>query len=281
LKDFHTQQTIISTILLDSFDNFDSDTAFLLPSQLQDSLEMLFEYDQCPVSGMLTKLIDSDSEATHGTFLTRVIATVQDILQYFELRQELENVLFAMTFRYAFEKLYALGKSSLVGIIADEDDQRIGAFVDQATFAVVQPPERYSPPHEPESLISDVFRESDEYFMAVVDLRSIRFYTNPIDILNVIIDCLKEIMTAVGITGDFHESLLPFDDTFGLFLSVWIAAGVAELKWYRRFVSDYLPPDVHSRLNQNFQFADTKLTSVVNYIRMLVIDRTDRSTKTQ
>jgi hypothetical protein len=139
LKDFHTQQTIISTILLDSFDNFDSDNAFLLPSPLQDSLEMLIEYDQCPVSGMRTNLIDSDNEATHGTFLTRVIATGQDILQYFELRQELENVLFAMTLRDAFEKLCALGKSSLVGITADEEDQRIGAFLDQAIFAVVQP----------------------------------------------------------------------------------------------------------------------------------------------
>jgi hypothetical protein len=98
-----------------------------------------------------------------------------------------------------------------------------------------------------------------------------RFYTNPVDILNVVMECLTGIMKAVGATGLCHESMLPFEVTFGLFFSCWAAADVPELKYYCMFVDDYLPEVVHNRLNSAFQFAHTKLQATVAILPHFIV----------
>jgi hypothetical protein len=266
LSNFPSQRTLICEVLSSSTDIFDNESAFLQPSPLQDRLEMLFEYDKCPISKVLSDLVESDNAITHHEFFEKILTAVRWIIQTYELPIQLDNVLFAMTFRYTFEKLYGLQKSSLMNIQIDKEIQRIALFAKAATFKKLDPPKQYCPPHNPDSLIAEVFRESAEYREAVETLGWIRFYTNPIDILNVVSESLNQIIVGVSAINGDHDIMLPFEVTFGLFLCVWITADVPELKWSSKFVAEYLPPVMHERLNQAFQYANTKLTAVVSYM---------------
>jgi hypothetical protein len=98
---------------------------------------------------------------------------------------------------------------------------------------------------------------------------SMRFYTNPIDMLNVIIAIVEK-------SGHYSEPLLSFEESCGLFIAVWIVAVLPEVMWFSRCIEEYLPLAMQSKLAEDFQMAASHLKGVVDHIRTFLDEKSNQ-----
>jgi hypothetical protein len=265
LADAASQRRLLMQILDDSWGNYLSDFAFLLPSALQDDVETLFEYDEM-ISSRISRLVARNDRRR---FILDIEQMTFDILSRFGLPPEQGNVLFAMAFRHAFGCLYASMGFGLDGGDCRSEIDSIGRLLDRLTFADLCPPEEFCPEHKAGDLVGESFA-SFKVFCGVVDaLERLRFETNPIDVLGWMSRAIKGIEAVVAGSGVFQDAMMPFDMLFGLLVAGFAAAEVADVCGCCRLVEAYLPPDVSERLNSSFQFAQANLKGVAKHLRTM------------
>ncbi|OHS93543.1 hypothetical protein TRFO_11761 [Tritrichomonas foetus] len=261
-------------------EQFDADSSFLKQVETQDNLELLFEYTQFALNQKFKNVVAgfgnySDIENKHKNsqkFVRELIKLVYETLGYFNYDGENgDNALILVLFRYAFDKLYSFKLSPLNRCEFDQTRlttvDPLSKYLSNCTFRQLSPIAEYCPPHTPDMKVSEVFRKDEDYFPAILALEGISFYTNPIDALKSVRDCLLCIEVAADRKHHSEDTLLPFEVTFGLFLCVAAASHIPEMQNFSDFIDECVP---ESGLNPVFDFAHTKLTAATSHLRKIV-----------
>jgi hypothetical protein len=85
----------------------------------------------------------------------------------------------------------------------------------------------------------EIFRVDPLFRLAVIQLESICFYTNPIDTLNCVHQAMNLADTAAAVYSGQKSLSFAFEVSFLLFLSVLLASDVPELDAITRFADTY------------------------------------------
>ena len=257
-----TQRCLIVEVLDVVSQIYEDDISFLLSSPMQDKFEKLFEYDGFPLSQQLNEVVMKgyDSEFTRN-----IVRLVYRTLNYFSLPKQYDTILCTMLFRYAYDKLYGCGLSPLtLTKVTREEIDTVSRYLKSVQFKTIEPPDKYCPPHSPDDAISEVFDKSGQYGNAVRSLDRMEFQTNPFDALYWVQDAIHGIEHTVADTGECDDVMLPFEDTFSLFLCITAAADVPDLLVYVDFVQQCIPG---VGLNAYFDFARTKLVAAIAHLK--------------
>lgn len=264
LKTHAGQRQLILEVIEAGSQIYEADISFLLTSPLQDQFEKLFEYEGFPLSVELEQLA---SKGYNRDFTMNIVRLVLSTRRYFALPNTADSVLCTMLFRYAYDKLYSYGLSPLLHTkITRNEIDSMSKYLKSAQFKTMDPPDQYCPQHKPDDIIADVFGQSEVFSGAILSLDRLEFQTNPFDALYWVQCAIHGIETAVAQSGECDDVMLPFDDTFALFLCVTAAATVPELPVYAEFVDTCLPA---AGLNVYFDFASTKLRAAIAHLTVM------------
>lgn len=277
------QKKLFHEILAVMTKEYDYSESFLQPNPLQDRFEMIFEYEEFPLSKKLQTACETYDKNNPQIFIKTLIRIVYSTLQYFGYDKNSDdgNVLLLLVFRYAFDKLYGMNKSPLNREKFDTSRlaylDPISRYLYNCTFADIMPPNEYCPEHQNTDRVTDIFRNDPYYQTAISYLEELQFYTNPMDSLNCVRLSLMGIESAANHYFKSGEAMLPFEVTFGLFLCVASASQVPELQNFSDFIDECAP---ESGLAPYFDFSHTKLSAATSHLRKIIsnIDKLNHET---
>jgi hypothetical protein len=135
------------------------------------------------------------------------------------------------------------------------------------TVGELRLPLEFCPPRtEAENAPRSVFRGDPHFGIAIRELESICFFTNPLDILHCVHTAIKATEAAATHYSGGAVPFFPFEVAFGLFVGVVLSSDIPELEAIARFVQRYTPK---SRLGTVLEYAKSNLVAAALHCQEL------------